>query len=398
MAPSGDPPADDAPSRLWLAVGAGALALGALLMYAASAATAPPDAAGTRSEPAALVETVRAEPAPATYTVTAPGRLESRQVLSVVGEVAGKVVEISPDLVVGGRVEKGALLFRIDSGDYVAELKRAEASLANATARLEEARAERDRQVALAAKNIASAAARDRAVAEYADAEAAVQQAEAAVTLSQRTLAKTTVRAPFPALVASETLSAGTYVAPGQPLATLLDATAGEIRAGLSPQDVAAVREAAAAADGARLEVRAVPNEGSLGSARLTGYLDTFAPRIDPASRTVSVVAVFPDAFAPEHDGAVFADDYMTLEIPARVSGAAPTYAVPEAAIRQGRHVWRVDEARTLRKVAVRTVARTPDAVIVAADRPLEGAELLLTPLADEHEGLVVRTGDSAES
>ncbi len=397
MAPLGDASTPASPSRLWLLAGAGALAIGGLLMYAASAATAPEATAPAVSEPAVLVETARAEPAPARYTIAAPGRLTPRQTLSVVGEVAGKVVEINPELVVGGRIDEGALLFRIGSGDYLAELKRAEAGLANARARRDEARAERDRQVALSAKNIASASARDRAVAADADAEAAVKQAEAAVTLAQRALAKTTVRAPFPALVASETLSLGTYVAPGEPLATLLDATAGEIRAGLSPQDVAAVRDAQAAAGGTRLPVRAEPNEGSIGSMGLAGYLDTFAPRIDPTSRTVSVVAVFPDAFAPEHDGAVFADDYMTLEIPARVSGAGQAYAVPEAAIRQGRHVWLVDDARTLRKIAVQTVARTPGGMIVTADRPLDGARLLMTPLADEHEGLPVRTSDSAE-
>ncbi|MEL6568382.1 MAG: efflux RND transporter periplasmic adaptor subunit [Pseudomonadota bacterium] len=379
------------PSWLWIAVGAGALGLGILVYSAAGAAStvSAPDGGAARSDLAPVVEFALIEPTERTFMVTAPGRLEARQTLSVVGEVPGKISEIHPNLELGGRIHEGEILFRIDQGDYRADLNRAEAQLSTALASLDQAQANRDRQVELAEIGAVPAAQEEAAVASFANAEANVAQARAQVTLARRNLSKTSVRAPFDAIVVSETLSPDTYVAPGAPLANLIDASAGEIRAGLSPRDVASVRRAQEAANGGEITVRAVPNDASIGNLTLTGTLASFAPTIDPTSRTVSVRAVFPDAFSLANQGRTFTGDFMTLEIAAQSD--QPIYSLPTAALRREHEAWLITSDNELRAVEVAPLETRGAETLVTSPSDLSGQRVLTTPLAEETDGMTVR-------
>lgn len=383
------------PSWLWLVLGAAILAggLGIFFMSSSSGlASTPAKAAAGEETP--LVETVTAEIREPVYTVEAPGRLKPRQTLRVVGEVAGKVTGMHPQLIRGGRIAAGETLLRIDPGDYLADVAHAEARLETAQANLERARAEHARQARLAEIGATPQAALESAVAALADARAAVSQAEAQLDVARRNLEKTSITAPFPALVIYEDVSEGTYVAPGAELARVIDTRAGEITAGLSPEDVDAVRRARARQEGAQLDVRAVPNEGSLSSRTLTGYLDTLSPAIDPASRTVTAIAVFPEAFAPGNDGEVFAEDFMTLQIEGR--GEGPLYEMPAGVLRRDSYVWRLDEENRLVRTPVEPVQRGDGRVILRAGTRLEGARVMVTPLAEETEGMKVRLASDA--
>lgn len=379
------------PSRLWLIVGAGAFALGLFTFIIAGTSGGAPetatDSSATRSVP--LVEMEYINTAARAYTVRAPGRLQPLQTLQVVGEVPGKIAYLNPELVVGGRLSAGDILFRVDQGDYRADLERAEAQLATSLAALERARADRDRQVELAAIGAVPAAVGEASVAGFANAEAAVTQARAQVTLATRNLDKTTVRTPFDAIVTAENLASDTYVAPGAPLAELIDASAGEIRAGLSPKDVAAVRRARQTAGEGDLTVYAVPNEASIGTRRLVGRLDSFAPAIDPTSRTVAVRAVFPGAFSPENEGEVFAGDFMTLELEGQAE--TPAYEVPTAALRRNSSIWLIDANNALVPVTITPLENHGLTTLVTSPVDLSGQRVMTTPLADEVDGMRVR-------
>lgn len=381
------------PSPLWLLVGAGALLLGTGSMFAAGQRAENGEAVAREPEPA-LIEATQVEPAPDTFTVRAPGRIEPRQQLTVVGEVQGKVIYVNPDLTLGGRIDKGEVILRIDPGDFEADVSRARAQLATANARLAQAEAERDRQVRLADIGAAPEKAREAAIAGFEDAQAAVEQAEAQLTLSSRSQSKSVIRAPFDSVVVSESVTLGSFVSPGTPLAQLIDAREGEIVAGLKPADIRAVREAIGRQDGERVSVRAVPNSGSISSIALEGYIEQFSPVIDPASRTVSVVAVFPDAFSAENEGEVFAGDFMTLEIEA--ISPEPLYEIPEGALRQDSFVWVVDEVGVIHRRKIVPVDRRDDRVLVASSNLSGSDRIMTTVLAEEIEGMRVRIDGAA--
>ncbi len=378
------------PSVFWLAPGAVALAAGALIMVSAEAGPATGESTAPR-DASPLVEVAAAEAAPRSYIVSAPGRLRARQELALVSEVSGKVTTIHPELEIGGRVAKGDILVRLDSGDFVAERERAAASLATAEARLSAATSEKARQEQLVAIGATPEALAEQAIATFEDAVAAVRQAEAQLALAERALAKTLIRAPFDAIVVSEMVSIGTYVSPGFEFAQLMDSGAAELVAGLSPNDVAGVRAAFDAAEG-ELSVVARPNEGAVGSAPLDGYLDDFSPMIDALSRTVSVVAVFPDAFSEANEGLVFADDFMTLEI--NTLSSEPLWRVPEGAVRQDSFVWVVDEDSRMERRAIRVLERGDGSTVITSPGSLDGVSVVVTPLAEESDGLRIRVAD----
>ena len=376
------------PGPLWLIVGVVAAVGGFGIMQIAGAkgeakqeAVAPPDTTP-------LVEAYSIQPAPRTYRVHAPGRLQPRDELQLVGEVAGKVVSINENLTPGGRIDQGAIVVRIDDGDYAADLQRARAQLATAQARLSQASSERDRQNRLSEIGAAPEKAAEAAVATFEDAQAAVKQAEAQVRIAERAVGKTVIRAPFDAIVTSENLALGTYVAPGQSLATLISADVGEVQAGLPADEIAAVRAAMANSDEGKLSVTAEPNTSSLSRVTLNGYVDDFSPLIDAASRTATLIAVFPDAFSEANEGVVFAGDYVDVLIEGYSEN--PVWSVPEGSVRQDSFVWVITDRQDLHKAHVDVIDQSGDMILVHSDE-LDGSQRVMTTvLSEEVEGMRV--------
>lgn len=376
------------PSWIWIVAGLGVLVLGIVIMTLAGAANAPAEDAVAQEDSIPYVETVRPRQAGSTFMVRAPGRIQPRERLDLVGEVSGKVTDVNPDLQAGGRIARGETILQIDDGNLRANVERAQAQLATAEARLNQAEAERDRQINLADIGASPEKAAEQAIAAYEDAEAGVRQARSQLVIARRDLQKTAIVSPFDAIVVSETVAPGTFVSPGQPLARLISAGEGEIQAGLPAKDVRAVRSALAARGDARLPVRAVPNSSSLGATDIDGYLAEFSPEIDQQSRTATVIAVFPDAFAPENEGNIFAGDYMDLLIEGR--SEMPMWLVPDGAVRQDTFVWVVGTDEQIRRVDVETVDRDEDGVLIRAPQLSTGDRLMLTVLAEEIDGMRV--------
>lgn len=377
------------PSILWLLVGVGAAVLGFGVMSIAGAKSEAQEQTVQKADTVPLIETALVSKAPQIYRVHAPGRLLPRDELQLVGEVAGKVVSVNSELRPGGRIAKGEVILRIDEGDYAADLARAKAGLATATARLKQATAERDRQVRLADIGAAPEKVAEAANATFEDAKAAVEQARAQVRLAERAVGKAVIRAPFNALVTTEQVAPGTYVAPGQPLATLISADAGEVHAGLPAEDVAAVRAAMSQTEGEKLPVKAVPNSGSLGSVELVGYLSEFSPVIDQASRTATVIAVFPDAFSVDNSGLVFSGDFMDVLIEGY--SEMPVWEVPKGAIRQDSFLWVVSDQGELRKANVKVIDQTSDTTLIHSADLTGAEEVMTTVLSEESEGMKVK-------
>ena len=71
-----------------------------------------------------------------TINVSSQGTVQPRTETSLVTEVSGQVMDVSPKFENGGLVEQGEVLLRIDDRNYRAELKRAEAAVATAHSNL----------------------------------------------------------------------------------------------------------------------------------------------------------------------------------------------------------------------------------------------------------------------
>ncbi|HEX4857538.1 MAG TPA: efflux RND transporter periplasmic adaptor subunit [Usitatibacteraceae bacterium] len=137
--------------------------------------------------------------------ITAIGTLRSQESVSIRSEVSGRISEFL--FQEGQRVEKDAVLVRLDAAVQRAEWQQAEANLGLAKSRLERARD-------LFGKNFISAQARD-------EAESNFQVAKAAFDLASARLTKLEIRAPFSGTVGLRQVSIGDYIKDGQDIANL---------------------------------------------------------------------------------------------------------------------------------------------------------------------------------
>jgi membrane fusion protein (multidrug efflux system) len=137
--------------------------------------------------------------------VSAVGTLHADEAVVIASEIAGRVVDIG--FAEGEPVRTGQVLLRLDASVQRAELARTKASLALSAANFQ--RAEALLQDAAIAKRE-----RDEAYAQW-------QLDEANLLLSEAQLAKTELRAPFNGVVGLRNVSAGSYLRPGDAIATL---------------------------------------------------------------------------------------------------------------------------------------------------------------------------------
>ena len=95
-------------------IGGCGLIAGALISLGGSAEKTPPVVTSM------LVETLTVQPEDTTAVVRATGVLEPARQVAIVPQVAGRIVEISDQLMPGGRVAQGDVLAMIEQRDFLA--------------------------------------------------------------------------------------------------------------------------------------------------------------------------------------------------------------------------------------------------------------------------------------
>jgi RND family efflux transporter MFP subunit len=175
---------------------------------------------------ARLVEVapVRLESRPA--TVEAMGTVGPAREVLLRPRVAGEVIELAPELIPGGRFKRGDLLLRLDPRDYELTVQQRVTELAEAEAGLVIERGSQDvarREYELLGETVDDAERRlILREPQLQTAQAQVERAKAALAEARLALERTTVRAPFDAIVSARNVEIGTQVDPSTTLATLV--------------------------------------------------------------------------------------------------------------------------------------------------------------------------------
>ena len=133
----------------------GVLSFSVLLAYGLVATSPVPE----QIVPEEIIKTIRvvqAMPAEINLEVESQGTVVPHKQSELVPEVSGRVSWMSPSMIVGGFFRKGDILFKIDSGDYVASVERASAKLVRARAEEELARFELGRMQELIKRRLTS--------------------------------------------------------------------------------------------------------------------------------------------------------------------------------------------------------------------------------------------------
>ena len=350
--------------------------------------------------PSVLVQVEALRSQAVTFQVRSQGSVVASTQTTMVTEVPGRVVEVAPALVAGGKFRAGEMLVRIDPSNFESELRQARAALKKAETQVATENAlagnalkdwQRLRQSSAATTLPSDLALRKpqlaEAVAEFDSRKAALERAE-------RNLERTTIRAPYQGLVRQKLTDLGQFLNVGAPVAEVFATDRVEVRLPLTPQDLQFV-------DLSRLE-----GGGSLPvqlTATIGGELLTWSGRVtrsegvfDERSRVLYLVAEVTDPYnlAATHPQLLRIGTFVTADIEGRSAG--DLFVVPRHTIDSDDRLWIVDDNQQLQPRIVE-VRRRDERFAYISGSLSEGELLCLTPVNRPLPGMIVRFADDAE-
>ncbi len=262
-----------------------------LLFIVLSAVLGTAACAGTEAEtPAAVVETARSIPVrTATVqtrdlaeTLSLTGTLDPRAQVTVVAEIGARLERVLHNE--GDRVSRGQLLAVLDDADFRLARDRANALLDVAEANRAHARAEKDRADSLL--KTGGITDKDHLAAQVVVqvADASTAQARSELAIAERQMGRSQIVAPLGGRIAKRHADAGTVVAAGTPLYTIVDDAVFEFRSSVASGDFGKVK----VGEDVTVTVDALPGFVT------QGKVDRIVPQVDQRSRSFEVIILVP--------------------------------------------------------------------------------------------------------
>ncbi len=332
--------------------------------------------------------------------VQAQGTVASHRDTTLVAEVSGKIIELSPSFNAGGYVAKGDVLARIDDNDYQAalfraraQIERAESALAQEKGRAQVAKREWER---LENRGQRSQEARDLYLRkpQLEEAEAELLSAKADLRRAEQDVDRTIIRAPYDALIQETQSDLGQYVAAGSPIARVFSVDFAEVRLAI-PQGRLGYLDLPGVSGFPEDEAPPVDLYTDIGGtvSHWQGRLHRTEAALDERSRVLFAVARVDDPYALQ------VGDHEPLRVgtfvKANIIGRSidDLVVLPRYALRAGNLVWVVDEQQTLRNREVTTLRTGGDEVYISGG--LQNGDLVsLTLLSNALPGMKVTIGE----
>ncbi|MGJ8723419.1 MAG: efflux RND transporter periplasmic adaptor subunit [Roseibacillus sp.] len=372
-----------------------------LIMSKPTAAKKVETAAMARTVQVATVEKAKGE-----VEIRAEGVVESQRVVNLTAEVTGKLIEVSSNLVPGGKVRQDEILVTIDPADYRAALEQAKAAqertrmtVADAELAIEQEEARREQALRdwkkLGKGNPSDLLARKpqlaSAQARLASAKADVESSAAEVERASRNLTRTVIRAPFDAVVRQESVEVGAVLAPGTMLATLFSESSLEVELPLKLEDYALLsRDENGAVQG---DVKLV---GTLGVREVIwpGRIVRTTGEVERGALTASVVVAIEGA---EGEGELRLPP-PGLFVRAELQGQTldDALVIPREAVREGNRLAVATEEGTL-DFRILTVVRSNATKVFVSEGVEVGERVVLTRVTGAIQGMEVEVEESVQ-
>lgn len=256
-----------------------------------------------REEPQVVAPLVRVQPVrpqEAALTVRSQGTAQPSTSATLVAEVAGKVLGVSPSFAAGGFFRQGEALVRLDPRDYELAVTRAESQLAQANVRLKQVQAEAEiaREEWKELEGDRPAPPLVKREPQLAEAEAAVAAAQAALQEAELRLDRTVIRAPYAGRVRAKQADVGQYVTPGQPVGSIYAVDYAEVRLPVPDGELAFLDlPLGFQGDGRKGPPVTLSAEFAGKTHQWQGHVARTEGEIDPATRMVQLVARVDDPY-----------------------------------------------------------------------------------------------------
>lgn len=187
---------------------------------------------------APLIETLEAKLVTSPLIIQSNGIFKPKHQTNLIAEVSGRIISLSDDFASGGIIKKGSMLAQIDASDYEAALIEAQANLQRAQAALQEEIA-RGKVAKKEWQGTTSALPPELGLRkpQLAREQASLRSAQAALARAKRNLERTTIIAPYDALINKRMVDLGQFVGTGSNLGVVSSYNVGEIRLPMSDAD-----------------------------------------------------------------------------------------------------------------------------------------------------------------
>lgn len=344
-----------------------------------------------RQVQAYLVQAMPVEKKSHRIDVRAKGTVTAARRLQVQPQVTGRLRSVSDSAIPGGIVKKGDVLARIDATDYRQNLNESQTGLEDAKARLAQEQGQQiiaQRELELFQQtqesNEQQSSLDDTSLAlrqpQLKIAKVAVQAAETRLERAKTNLSRTTLKAPFNALVLSESMENGQLVTPQSVLATIVGTDAFWIRASVPMSQLSRIaipgfnsKEALGS------EVTVEIDAGEQKSSR-KGHVLRLLGELDQVGRMAQIMVQVDDPLLLESENK---EKGMPLLLGGYVdilfagSQEMQLVQIPRQAIHNGDEVWVYANDSTLEIRTIHVMATFEDYVLVSSG--IEEGELLIT-------------------
>jgi RND family efflux transporter MFP subunit len=361
-----------------------------------------------REEVGVAVETMSIERKKVRPTVTASGAVVPARQLDVMPQVGGRITWLYESLDPGTFVDEGQKLFRIEASDYRLRVKQAQAQLDQAEAQLaiEAGQQEVAREEWEMFKDQVDNPDADASLAlrepQLRSAEVSVESAEANLESARLNLRRTSLRAPFNAVIVQSNAELQQLVGTQSQIARLVGTDTFWVRVSLPVDmlryiDIPGLRGGSGDPEAAS-KVTIRQDVGGHAVER-SGRVIRLLSDLDPAGRMARVLVSIDDPYGLEQtteDGLrpypILLDAYVDVEI--ETNRSPELIELPREALREGDEAYVYSpENKTLDVRQVDIHWRREDSVLVA-DGLEEGDQVITSPLANPVEGMLLQRAD----
>lgn len=363
--------------------------------------TSPTTKKAVPKRPVPLVQTAEVNPGREKVFVEAFGTVIPAEKITLQSEVEGRIISQHPELVPGGFISRDDIAIQIDPAEYELRVREYRAELEEAMFELDLEQGKQviaEREWKLMEKELdAREEGKSLALREphLRLVRAKVDKAKSRLAAAELELKRTTVRAPFNALVLEEFIDRGQLVSRQTPLATLAGTDQFWVRVSIP---VAVLNRISLPVEtgqtGAAAQITFEPVNGT--TIVRSGHVLRIMGDLDPEGRMARVLIVINDPLnlhagdrAHQGEGRVLLGSYVKVRIDAGFFDSV--YSIPRQALREGDVIWVQDSESQLQVRPVHVVWRRQNEVLVNSDLK-QGDKLILSRLQAPLPGMTVKS------
>ncbi|MEM9463470.1 MAG: efflux RND transporter periplasmic adaptor subunit [Myxococcota bacterium] len=350
-------------------------------------------------DPVTFVRTERAVVGHHRVTIAVMGVVRAEREVTLQPEVSGVVIEQSEHLADGELLEAGELLVRLDARDYASAVKISRADLAQAELGVREENVQR-RVAAAEWKDTPEDFSEDSRAYVMREphldaAQARVDSARTRIRKAKRDLSKTSIHAPFDAVVLTENVELGQLVGPQAPIARLAGIDRYWIQASIPVSQLPFVEIPRVNTQQRQGSAATVIDRAAGGQPR-AGYVLRLLPAVEERGRMAQIVLAVDDPLGlrvplGQRPTPLLVGTYVEAQIAGRT--LEQVVPVPRPAMIDDGHLWIVDDEGRLRMREVEVTWRERGRVFVGAGLTAE-ERIVVSNLPLATEGMRVEVTD----